>query len=371
MNYTEADEVSVEDLEAASEKLDQIKREWYEQENPVKSMSTTGRLHVISLLKKASISCSNQAQQISTEVNGNWTHRRQSFADSAARKKDVLLNRARILNCLANQWEDGTLDKCLFKIRSKSDIDFVFYTGLMNPPTPEHGQWYHDEYPAKKKKADSLGITSKEVEEKMRKLLKFISADEANADNERAKLLREKLKAIHTYDIPGFFPTPDDLIDKMIDYAQLEDGLTLLEPSAGVGSILDRIVYHGFKLRMDAVEHWPSLEEILRLKGYNSSCEDILATKTIQGNGWDRILMNPPFEKGQDLVHVRHCFDTYLKPGGILVSIMSAGVMTNQKQQDFRDWVMEYGGHFYINGQEFKKAFNPTGVATVTLVMQK
>lgn len=33
--------------------------------------------------------------------------------------------------------------------------------------------------------------------------------------------------------------------------------------------------------------------------------------------------MNPPFDRGRDCDHVRHAFE-FLKPGGILVAVMSA-----------------------------------------------
>src|SRR3546814_4046174 len=37
---------------------------------------------------------------------------------------------------------------------------------------------------------------------------------------------------------------------------------------------------------------------------------------------YDRIVMNPPFDRGRDCDHVRHAFG-FLKPGGILVAVMS------------------------------------------------
>ena len=37
----------------------------------------------------------------------------------------------------------------------------------------------------------------------------------------------------------------------------------------------------------------------------------------------DKIIMNPPFDRGGDCDHVRHAFQ-FLKPGGVLVAVMSA-----------------------------------------------
>lgn len=39
--------------------------------------------------------------------------------------------------------------------------------------------------------------------------------------------------------------------------------------------------------------------------------------------GYDRVLMNPPWTKGQDIAHVLHAL-RFLKPGGVLVAIMPA-----------------------------------------------
>jgi type I restriction-modification system DNA methylase subunit len=43
------------------------------------------------------------------------------------------------------------------------------------------------------------------------------------------------------------------------------------------------------------------------------------------GPVYDRIIANPPFGQQQDVTHVMHMLDC-LKPRGILVSVMSAGV---------------------------------------------
>jgi len=59
----------------------------------------------------------------------------------------------------------------------------------------------------------------------------------------------------------------------------------------------------------------------------------------------DRVLMNPPFEKGQDIDHVRKAFDA-LKPGGRLVAVMSPGPFfrSDRKAAEFRRWFSGLGG---------------------------
>ena len=111
----------------------------------------------------------------------------------------------------------------------------------------------------------------------------------------------------------------------------------------------------------------------LKLKGYNSSCEDILETTEVTGSKWDRILMNPPFENGQDMQHIKHCYDTFLKEDGILVAIASSGTMSNstKKYLEFREWLSNKNAVIINNGQAFKEAFNSTGTATVMIKLVK
>ena len=94
---------------------------------------TVDNSKIISTLRKNSESLIAQAEKINTEVSGNWTRRRQSFADSAQRKKSRMLVFARILSRLADDWEKENeaymIAKGVEKIRSASDIDFVFHNG--------------------------------------------------------------------------------------------------------------------------------------------------------------------------------------------------------------------------------------------------
>src|SRR5690606_5547682 len=54
----------------------------------------------------------------------------------------------------------------------------------------------------------------------------------------------------------------------------------------------------------------------------------------------DRVVMNPPFSKQQDIDHIYHAFK-FLKPGGILVSVVSESPFyrNNKKSVEFREWL--------------------------------
>ena len=83
--------------------------------------------------------------------------------------------------------------------------------------------------------------------------------------------------------------------------------------------------------------------------------------------------MNPPFENGQDIDHIRHAYDL-LNDGGRIVSIMSAGAFHNstKKFKDFQQWIDEIGADYYKNPEKsFKDAFKSTNVSTYTVIIDK
>lgn len=141
--------------------------------------------------------------------------------------------------------------------------------------------------------------------------------------------------------IPGYFPTPKDLAARMVQEADIQPGMKVLEPSAGNGRIADEVAKHGNDLL--AIEPVDDLRNILKLKGHSLSADRDFLEHT--NRTYDRIVMNPPFEKGQDMVHVQHAYQL-LKPGGRLVSIMGEhGFFATDKQSvAFRDWLEEHGG---------------------------
>src|SRR3546814_19109789 len=55
----------------------------------------------------------------------------------------------------------------------------------------------------------------------------------------QAEKLRQRLDALRFAKIPGYFPTPAELIARMIDAADDVRGQSILEASAGRGAIAD------------------------------------------------------------------------------------------------------------------------------------
>jgi hypothetical protein len=327
---------------------------------------------IIASLEKKLEAVRKKAESISTDIHGNYTHKRASEAEHRAKEKQRQEQWARIIEVIIEKWKDDILPEELKTIRSVSDIETIQIHKFPNPPDndcPIDG-WYRQEYPTRLKKFQNLGITSYEQQKDISLILDQYGVITRSPEEENKINLNNKIKEFRGMKIPGFFPTPDGLIDMMIDYAQLEDGLECLEPSAGLGNIPDRVKEKGYNCKWQCVEYNFSLAEIVRLKGYDVLCLDILAASNIQV---DRILMNPPFEKGQDIDHVTHCFNNFLREDGVLVSIMSSGVRTNSnsKYEAFRDYVDTYGEFIDVPAGSFKTSFNPTGVSVCICVLRK
>jgi hypothetical protein len=146
--------------------------------------------------------------------------------------------------------------------------------------------------------------------------------------------------------------------------------MSVLEPSAGNGAIADELANSGAKVT--AIEPVQRLREILGLKGPTlAEDSDFLHHQ----GGYDRIVMNPPFERGQDMDHVRHAFDL-LKPGGKLVAIMSEGSFSrgDKKATEFRAWREQNSGSSEkLPAGSFtgKDSQRQTGVATRMVVLEK
>jgi phospholipid N-methyltransferase len=166
--------------------------------------------------------------------------------------------------------------------------------------------------------------------------------------NPKQRAERERLRKIEALQaemtlstIPGYFPTPTAVIEAMLDRAALEPGMMILEPSAGSGNIADAIREQFPAVQIHCFELNQKLAELLRLKGHCVEGNDFLVDEQV-ARIYDRVLMNPPFERQQDIDHVRKAYRA-LKPGGRLVTIMASGFESrqNHKSAEFRAWLDE------------------------------
>ena len=124
------------------------------------------------------------------------------------------------------------------------------------------------------------------------------------------------------------------------------DPYSVLEPSAGLGAIA-RLVLQAPGAELTCVEVHAERAQVLTSLCPRVRHRDFLDLTPRGLGSFDRIVMNPPFDGGRDIDHVVHALK-FLKPGGILASVMSAGVefREDRKTADFRAQVERYGGHF-------------------------
>ena len=98
--------------------------------------------------------------------------------------------------------------------------------------------------------------------------------------------------------IDDFYPTPDFLIDKMLEKVNLSKVKYILEPSAGKGNIIEKLkdkIYH--RTEINAIEINPELQSVLRGEGYQVIDTDFLSH--MGGEMYDLIIANPPFSEGE------------------------------------------------------------------------
>lgn len=193
--------------------------------------------------------------------------------------------------------------------------------------------WALESAHEKRKRLESMGIlTGSEYRSALRE---FVALREAPAEPDKIKQM-ERAMIGRRNDGLDFFPTSAAVTEEAIDAADIQGGMDVLEPSAGMGHMADAI-REQTGVEPEVVELSGERRELLEAKGYNLVGSDFME---VSGKQYDRIVMNPPFSKGRDIQHVQHAY-SLLKPGGRLVAIMSEGAFfqSNKAAENFRAWL--------------------------------
>ena len=253
------------------------------------------------------------------------------------------------------------------KLRSHADLKVV-ETLLSKLPDNNSYKKYIKDSIADFKRILEMGITT---DEQLQEILKaYLELGESQPKEKTGESkIKELERNLIGRKIEGYFPTPKPVVDHLIELAEINPGMDALEPSAGKGNIADALKKAG--ANVDVVEIYEPLRQILEAKGYN-----IVGTNFLDYSEkkYDRIVMNPPFEKGQDIDHVKHALEL-LKPGGRVVAIMSEGPFFrgDKKATTFRDWLEENEGTSEkLPEKSFtgKDSDRQTGVAARVVVLE-
>lgn len=163
-----------------------------------------------------------------------------------------------------------------------------------------------------------------------------------------------------------YFPSPKSVVDRLVEFADVKSGMTLLEPSAGTGNIA--IAFKDCAIMTGVEFNKNNYEKLKELNIFDDLVYGDFLLYT-SDEKFDRIVMNPPFSKQADIKHINHAM-TMLKPDGILVSVMSSSVIfrTNKLTTEFRNLVKTNGGFFEdLPENSFKSS--GTSVNTVIVVI--
>lgn len=142
--------------------------------------------------------------------------------------------------------------------------------------------------------------------------------------------MKEALKdGVNIVVAPQLFPTPNEIATQMIELADIQPGEDILEPSAGTGNLIGAMGGQMFNHNpkggsIKAVEINFKLAEKLRSE---FPLTEVITADFLTLNDlgkFDKIIMNPPFERGVDIKHIRHA-QSMLKDGGKLVALCANG----------------------------------------------
>lgn len=160
------------------------------------------------------------------------------------------------------------------------------------------------------------------------------------------------------------FQTPPELAARLVGLLSLKAGDTVLEPSAGLGRLLDA-------LKPYQPAHIVAVEMAAQCAGELYRQErpqvtimqrDFLTVSPSETGLFDAVVMNPPFHMRADIRHIKHAL-SFLKPGGRLAAICFD---TEHRRRELKPMASQW---IEVEGPAFKK--EGTKVPTAIVVIQK
>ncbi len=216
------------------------------------------------------------------------------------------------LRALADAHEAGSVPACLAGLRTKKDVLPLVEKGR------EHGrEGYYDVIPSQDYRLDTPAA---------RALQAMIDGSDASAT--AAAERRTALADLQFCEIPGFFPTPADVAARMVEEADIDRDCEVLEPSAGKGDLLAAIrAKQPDTNKVAAYEINPKLYDYLRTADNGDRAARLIGADFLAADPakalhlYDRVVMNPPYERGAAFHHLRHAM-AFLNPGGRVVCLI-------------------------------------------------
>ena len=184
-----------------------------------------------------------------------------------------------------------------------------------------------------------------------------------------------------TEELKNFYPTSENLIKKMTEKIVRISNISILEPSAGRGDIVDYIEKnrykivgyydHEKKIDIDCIEKNENLQKILTGKNFRLIAEDFLKFDTYKS--YDLIIMNPPFENGDK--HLLKAISLFEKSGGgQIICLLNAETLKNPYsvyRKDLQNKLENLGAEIEFLKDEFKESDRKTNVEVALINIYK
>lgn len=181
-------------------------------------------------------------------------------------------------------------------------------------------------------------------------------------------------------DNKDFYPTPQNIIDKMfcdLDFSMIR---SVLEPSAGNGNIVEVLKkkqenhnkYWGnkqYSFDIDCIEADQNLQHILKGKDFRVVYNDFLTYNTMKE--YDLIVMNPPFSNG--CKHLLKALEMQKRNGGAVVCLLNAETLKNtctNERLDLKRKLTEYNAKIEFIQNAFLDAERKTAVEIALVKVQ-
>lgn len=167
----------------------------------------------------------------------------------------------------------------------------------------------------------------------------------------------------------SYYPTPKELIEKMVaPYKENLQKLNILEPSAGMGAILEYLQWNGAtKTKLFACEIDEHMKATVVGKGFKVIQDDFLNYSGSMDFGL--IIMNPPFENAEH--HLLKAWE--VMRNGHIVCLMNEETINNQCSNiraQLGTIIRENGSVEYL-GQAFDTADRKTKVRVAMVRLEK
>lgn len=156
------------------------------------------------------------------------------------------------------------------------------------------------------------------------------------AEDPTARLKERKVEVVA---VPQYFPTPVPLAIQLVELAELRPGMSILEPSAGMGRLIDSCACSDWEWsgRLVAVDDSLAFVGNLKCKYLPEFVTvvhaDFLEWSATTEERFDRVVMNPPFANAADIKHVQAAC-RLLNPEGRVAAIVAGGPRQERALRD-------------------------------------